>query len=206
MRERAARRRFFAIRPVCAKVALGAATLDAAELETIRVMSARSEETLRAEIANARRFATGDDAVLPPAARAAVLERLGQYGVLLAARAVRAGANDREQLARNLASASGMTELAGLIVRHFGNRALLIKLERLVGELRALCLRVRQAGGDAARSARAVDDALAVLRRYYEGALVLDDAEVDELLRVTGESGTSLAQRLGADDGASPQT
>ena len=219
MQEPAARRLFFAIRPVCARVALGAATLDAAEFETIRVLSARSEETLRAEIANARRFATGDDADLPPAARAALLERLGQYGVLLAARAVRAGVKDREALSRELGRASGMTELANLIVHHFGNRALLIKVERLVGELRALCLRTRQAGAEAARTARLVDDTLdafwtrehglaelAVLRRYYEGALVLEDTEVEELLRVTGESGTSLALRLGADDGAAPQT
>ena len=219
MREPAARRLFFAIRPVCARVALGAATLDAAEFETIRVLSARSEDTVRAELANARRFATGDDAELSAEARAAVLERLGQYGVLLAARAVRAGVNDREALAHELARASGMTELANLIVHHFGNRSLLIKLERLVGEVRALCLRVRQAGGGAAHCARLVDDALdafwtrehgfaelAVVRRYYEGALVLDDAEVDELLRVTGESGTSLAERLGADDGAASPT
>jgi hypothetical protein len=218
MREPAARRLFFAIRPVCAKVALGAATLEAAEFETIRVLAARSEETLRTALANARRFATGDDNDIEAPARAAVLERLGQYGVILAARAVRSGAATREDLARELGHASGMTALSDLIVSHFGSRALLIKLERSIVELRALALRERNNNAAAGDSGRAVDDALdafwtrehgfaelAVLRRYYEGALELEGSEEDEMLRVTGESGTSVAERLGESAGASPQ-
>ena len=44
---------------------------------------------------------------------------------------------------------------------------------------------------------------LAVLQHHYDGGLELTTAEAAELLRVTGEQGTSLAARLGLSAGAS---
>jgi hypothetical protein len=220
MREPESRRLFFAIRPVCALVALGAETLTEEEYEALRALSVLSGEALRSALGSARRFAAPKLAgvKVDAALRGALFERLGAYGIVLATDLLRKRKLKREALARELYRASGMADLEDLVVSHFGNRALLIKLERLVGELRALCLRERgRRRGAELRAVLAVDDALdglsvrehafaelAVLRRHYEGALDLDGGEIEELLRVTGESGTSIEERLGAEAGTPP--
>jgi len=221
MREPESRRLFFAIRPVCALVALGAQTLTEGEYDALRALTALGDDALRTALGAARRFTAPKlagvkvDAVL----RGALFERLGAYGIVLATGLLRKRKLTREALANELYRASGMADLEDLVVSHFGNRALLIKLERIVGELRALCLRERgQRRGAELRAVLAVDDALdglcvrehafaelAVLRRHYEGALDLDPGEIEELLRVTGESGTTTQERLGAEPGTSAE-
>jgi len=212
MKDPAAQRLFFTVRPVCALVAFGAATLGGADVNTLRALGRQPDAEVVRAVSNLRRFEAGAPA------NASLLARLGQCGIVLATRLIREGVAEPGALARELEHRSGMTSLRELIVSHFGNRALLIKLERVIAELRALCLRERNrvSGGDE-RAVLAVDDALdglyvrehgfaelAVLRRHYDGALALDPPEVDELLRVTGESGTSVGERLGVEAGAAP--
>ena len=104
-----------------------------------------------------------------------------------------------------------MPAFRNLLDRHFGNRADVIKLQRVITVLQERQQPVRTAL--APRERLRMDAAfaevtrlgfaehafaeLAALQRYYDGRLELTGAEAAELLRITGEHGSSPAAKLG---------
>ncbi len=98
-----------------------------------------------------------------------------------------------------------MVKLRAAISAHFGNRAYLIKLQQMAADLR---LQARTADKAIAAALAEVDGLavnehgfaeLGVLRDYYRDQLNLTTAEAAELLKVTGEQGIWVTDRLGLD-------
>ncbi|MDN3025884.1 dynamin family protein [Streptomyces sp. S.PB5] len=153
------------------------------------------------------------DLPVPPGIRAGLVERLGAWGVFLACGFLRDGL-DEESVRRQLLRRSGVTELRELVLRHFGNRAALIKLDHGQREIAAEVSRLRSAAQRSGQRVPQVADSvarllesarmsdpgpseLAALGAHYRGLLTLTQAEEAQLLAVTGERGTSCAARLG---------
>ena len=211
----AANRVFYAVRAVCGLLAFGARTLDGQDVDDLRTLARVADDRLTRMLRYAERFVAHEDAELgvPPERRRALVERrLGQYGIWLAAGLLRSGATE-DELRDELWRRSGVAELHELIVSHFGRRAFLIKAQTGLRDGRTEARRARQShNGDVARaSAQAAGalealetgepafEELGLLRSYYEDGerLGLRDGEADELLRITGERGTSIGPRLG---------
>ncbi|PPK68518.1 hypothetical protein V5P93_004375 [Actinokineospora auranticolor] len=164
----------------------------------------------------ARRVARGplfgtrdyDDIALPPPARTRLLERFGQYGIVLACDLTRAGVDSVAALRTELANRSGLNRFRTLLADHFGRRADLIKVAHTLSRTNTLTT------NGSARLQSTLDtlkseittlelshtqhfQALRVLTDHYDGALTLSPADAAELLRPTGEHGDSLSDRLG---------
>jgi hypothetical protein len=214
------RRIFHDVIPVCSKLSEGAAGLTDEEFAGIELLSRVPESRLRARLDDRRGFATRqyDDLPLPTERRAALVTRLSQYGVFLASRLVREGADTPADLSRALEAASGMESLRRTLLSHFGERSELIKLGRIVDAARDLVTRqppaedprVRARIGDALRMVTdwEHDDPafveLRLLQQWYERRLDIPDAAGEELERAAGERGTSVADRLGFTDSSAP--
>jgi GTPase Era involved in 16S rRNA processing len=210
---------FYTIVPVCGLAALGIQTLKASEFDTLTQLAALPEERLDKLLRTVERFKTKeypDQPEIPHLVqRQQVMQRLGQYGVWQACRLIRSGIVD-QSLVLALMQNTGMKDLRHLITSHFGNRAFLIKLNTAVEHLLAICFQLQQqhtgstlqtiqliAGQLERLKAQAHEfQELRVLRSYYDGNLELADDEIQQLLQVTGEYGTSCANRLGLRDRA----
>jgi hypothetical protein len=173
-------------------------------------------------VGNARRWSRGEiDGVSVPAdRRKSLLERFTGCGVVLACHLIRAGVDDPAELRTQLCQYSGLTKFRQTLVDHFGERADLIKLDRLIERTRDLCddqrITLTAVQGDildeatslitGLRSAQPAFNERAALRAHYERRLALDEQQTREMLRLFGESpgGRSIADRLGL-PGASPR-
>lgn len=157
------------------------------------------------------------DLPVPAGVRATLVDRLGAWGVFLACAFLRDGLGE-DAVRRALLERSGVTELRELVLRHFGNRAALIKLDHGQREIADEVARLRAAAQRAGRRPPAVADQvadllesmrvtdpgpseLAALGAHYRGRLSLTAREESQLLAVTGELGTSCAARLGLPPG-----
>jgi hypothetical protein len=214
------RRTLYRIVPFCGLLALGAQTLTPDEFAALTRLAGLSQERFAQLINNARRFVMMTDADLPvtPTERQQLLARLGWYGVWLACQRIRAGVTEQQQLASELVEHSGLPQLRQLILSHFGNRAFLLKLDRILRQVLALDLhlRPRVAAADQAVLHEVITRfealktelhpvrELGVLCHYYDGRLRLSPEEVEMLLQVTGETGTTCGERLGL-PGAAPE-
>jgi GTPase SAR1 family protein len=204
---------FYTIYPVCGHLALGAQTLTQREWEildrSIGILPERMESLLR----NVNRFCEREypDIAVSAAERRQLCDRLGQYGVWQAYNLRRLGIVDRAQLTNALLERSGINRLRETIVSHFGYRAYLIKLSRVLLKLKAVYFQSRSqlngrqlqileeiAGKFEALEAQELGLVeLRILRDFYNRQLDFDEREAQQLLEVTGEFGTSCGERLG---------
>ena len=209
-----ANRVFYTIAPVCSKVALGAQTLTEGQLKTLTQLASLPSERLLQALDSVEEFAgeEAEDLSVPAVRRREVLERLERWGVWLACGLIRDGATELDALKAQLLERSELPKLRELLISHFGNRALLIKLGTSLRKVKPVLREARQASnGDAVavREAERILERLElkehafkeldVLRTYYsdpEGAGLTPEEE-KQLVEVTGEHGTSCAARLG---------
>jgi hypothetical protein len=124
---------------------------------------------------------------------------------------VRQGVSEAAELRTELIARSGITEFKRVLVQHFGNRADLIRVRGQLDVLHhlgqaispSLTPRDRLGLTDAVRVLNRLEQnehafaELAVLRQFYDGVLTFTPAEGAELLRVTGEYGIGVPDRLG---------
>jgi hypothetical protein len=220
------RRLLYELHPIASKIAEAAGTFtveedfpDLVELATSRKIAPKD---LAGRVANARRWSRGEiDGVSVTAdRRKSLLERFTGCGVVLACHLIREGVDDPAKLREQLRQISGLTKFRQTLVDHFGERADLIKLDRLIERTGGLCddqrmtlTAVQEDILDEAtslitglRSAQPAFNERAALRAHYERRLVFDDEQTKEMLRLFGESpgGRSIADRLGL-PGASPR-
>jgi hypothetical protein len=213
MKDAGAARLLFDLRPIASLVAAGAATLPESEFADLSQLARLPPDLL------ARRAGLGplftsrdyDDIPVPATRRRALFGRLGGYGIVLGCALIRDGMDNADGLRRELIERSGMPAFRNLLTGHFGNRADVIKLQRVITVLQERQQPIRTAlpprerlRMDAAFAevtrlgfAEHAFAELAALQRYYDGRLELTDAEAAELLRITGEHGSSPATRLG---------
>lgn len=213
---------FFTVLPVCGLLGFGAQTVTDAELERLAELARLDPALVAKRLRYAERFATReyDDVAVGPADRAALLSRLGQYGIWGGVTAIRDGVTGHDAIRERLLDLSGVGTLRELIVSHFGHRALLIKSQNGVRKGRAEAQRARaefaggpeQAAFEAAAALEELEcgepafEEFGLLRMYYRDAeaLGLRDGEHEHLLEVTGEHGTTLGPRLGLPATAAP--
>ncbi|MFE4831045.1 dynamin family protein [Streptomyces sp. NPDC056672] len=215
------RRILFELVPVAGLLATGAAACTERDAADLVQLSRVAPALLEARVRRGPYFASRDYPDLPVGTerRAALLRRFGGYGTVLACALARDGLTDRAGLREELLRRSGVVRLGQVLTEHFGNRADLVKLDAAVqemGELPALggqgaepWMRWRlEEAADQVTRLRLTEHAfreLALLRRVYDGSVVLTAQELSEVLRITGEYGDSPAVRLGlpADSGRS---
>ncbi|MGD0705840.1 MAG: dynamin family protein [Trebonia sp.] len=213
MSEAGASRLLFELRPVASLVGAGAATLTEDEYGDLAALARLAPDLLARRVALGPLF-TGrnyDDMPVPPARRRALFGKLGGYGIVLSCGLIRDGLDSRAGLRQELIDRSGMAAFKRLLGGHFGNHADAIKLQRVIAVLQERQrlmlpdlppkqrLRMDSAVAEVTRLgfAEHAFAELAVLQHHYDGRLELTAAEAAELLRVTGEQGTSVGARLG---------
>ncbi|MFF3938076.1 dynamin family protein [Streptomyces phaeofaciens] len=211
---------FYTIVPIAGLVGEGARLLTGDEIDVLAELAKAPPKVLVNRLRDTTRFALGElrGIDVPPERRRPLVERIGTWGIHRACGFLRDGATE-DELRTALVEVSGVAALRDLVVRHFGSRESLMKLEDgLRGVEGTLAeLRRRAAGGGTPVPPVAAEVAgrlerlrlntagfaeLGILSAHYRGELRLSPAETEELLRVTGEHGTSLARRLDAPDTA----
>ncbi|WP_370151372.1 dynamin family protein [Streptacidiphilus sp. EB129] len=218
MREGRADRSLYELHPLASLVGAAAATLGPEDFDDLGALAHRlSRETLVRRVKFGPGFAGGghQDLPVPPERRRSLFQRLNAYGIVLACDLIRDDVPDLDALRRELYHSSGLSAFRTLLVDHFGRRADLIKLDRLIAEINAQVAAAKRGarapGTDWVRSVldraavevtrmafqeRAFDE-LTVVHDYYADALTFSDQDALEALRIVGERGTSAAERLG---------
>lgn len=149
-----------------------------------------------------------------------IWKKLGQYGVFLTVSALQQGRRI-EELCNILYEGSGIEDLIRLIKQHFGNRSYLIKLRYVIARIRAKCyvmlnnegqkdsglsncLECILSGCEKLEADEHAFSELRVLQNYYNGSLkIYNPDEIEDFLRITGESGSHCEARLGMPEGTS---
>ncbi len=204
----------YTIYPTCGLLAFGAQTLTKDEWQILtRLAQSLPEERMHKLIKDVRRFCDREypDVPIPPSQRQELFNRLGQYGIWLAYTLIRSGVNNQAQLTDELLKRSGIPQLRDLILSHFGHRSYLIKLGKVLQEIKVASFRYQQ--NLPVRQQKIIKNVaglfeeleaqehgfseLRVLRNYYDKKLDFDENEVKQMLEVTGEGGTSCGERLG---------
>lgn len=186
-------------------LALGGTTLAADEFAVLRALADLPRAEVDPVLLSADRFA-GPAFPLPvdPAARAALLDRFGLFGVRLATTLVRRGFADRASLAAELVRSSGVVELRTAVAECFVDRADALKARSALIALDAVLRAEPRPTPVAAELERVLANAhdlreLRLLAALRTGRLSLDllgeDAE-DEARHLLGAHGATPADRL----------
>jgi hypothetical protein len=207
----------YELRPVASLVGAAAGGLTEADFADLRALALDIEPTV---LVSRVRFGPGftsaefPELPVPPGRRRSLFERLAACGIMLASQLIRAeGVADLATLRRELDERSGLTAFRALLAEHFGRRADLIKLQRLLAQVSELPRELAARPEVTARDRAAVDDLaaacaglernvlplaeLTVIRACYDQRLEFTPADAADALRLLGEHGGSAAARLG---------
>ncbi|MDQ0377904.1 GTPase domain-containing protein [Amycolatopsis thermophila] len=193
--------------PVAGLLAAAGRTLTEAEFQALGALAGVPREELEPRLLSADRFVAEDfPAPVAAAGRAALIERFGLFGVRLALTLIRRGANTLPALAGQLVPRSGLTDLRDAIDGYFAARREVLKARSaLIGLEVVLRMEPRPA---AAPLATELERLLAGAHDFRElrltaalrtGRTVFPAEVKSEALRLIGATGTSRAERLGAD-------
>ena len=213
-------RMFFRIHAVAALASAGVRAINENELGWLGELSGAEPRRLAAALSDANWFSRADQisgVALPKEARGALVARLGAWGTLKAAQYLRAR-TPLDELRQRMDIDSGVADVRQTLLEHFGNRSAVIKLDQALRDisghidlLRMSAVSAHEPLPPVTRDVAGIVERirlsgselpeLAVLEDYYQGRLNLDEADLAEVLQVTGERGRSVAARLGlADD------
>ncbi|MFC5664508.1 dynamin family protein [Kitasatospora misakiensis] len=218
-------RLMYDLRPLCSLVGAAAGQLTEADFADLAELATVEPALLARRVARGPYFTTRPypDLPVPADRRAHLFGLLAGYGLTLACGLLRDGVDRLPELRAELDRRSGLADFRRLLTDHFGARADLIKLRRIVDRARTLpdTLPLDLLPPDppsAARIRATVDRAvgrfvdlevqqhafreLTVLRDCYDGRLAgFTEPELLELRRVAGEFGATPAARLGLPPG-----
>lgn len=207
-------RLFYTIYPICGLLAEGVQTLTDKHFATLSQLAKLPEKRFARLSRYVPKFLAPyepEDIPVSQEQRDELNQQLGLYGIIQAYHLLNSGVENREQLIAELIKKTGIPELRQLILSHFGHRAFLIKLGKVLqdisvnyfqqrlhlkGESREI-LEAVTSKFDALQAKEHAFQELEVLRSYYDRKLDFDDQEQKQLLEVTGEYGTSCGERLG---------
>ena len=144
---------------------------------------------------------------------------LSQYGIYSICCAIRQGVERGEPLRAYLYEKSGVKHVSDVVLRHFGNRSDLIKLNYIICRLQSCFWKLKQESvSENVRliSGRILEDLqkiregeqafleLDLLEDYYNRRFSFEDGEDErQFLEITGEFGDSCEARLGMAEGCS---
>ncbi|TDB71012.1 GTPase [Micromonospora sp. KC723] len=188
-------------------VGLAGRTLGEAEFAALAELARVPRPQLEGHLLSADRFLRGELPVyVDTADRAALLDRLGLFGVRLATTLVRTGCDTRATLAAELVRRSGLAELRESVHRLFVDRQGVLKARSALAAVETVA-RTRPAP-DTRALLDSVERVLAGAHEFAELRLFaalrgdrsgFDAAAVEEARRLIGGEGAGLAARLGVD-------
>ncbi len=202
--------------PVAGLLAEAGGSLRQSEYDQLAALAGLEPRRRELAMASAARFTADEElAGVGAAARAALLDRFGLYGVGLAIRMISGGeAPTATDLARGLVAHSGLGELRELLVSQFESRRGVLKARSALQSLDALRRREPPPDPDAAADlAFRIEEIQANAHLFAEmrlfaahraGTVRLPAAHRDEVERLLGAEGFSAAERLGLPAGAGP--
>lgn len=142
-----------AVVPVAGLLALAGRTLRHGDFVALRALADADHEQVSRMLLTADRFTRPEAPVpLSPEVRAALLERLGLFGIRLSITLVKAGIPDASALAEELLERSGLTELRRLLRVHFLERGAHLRAGTALRLLEAVLAAHPVAGDDALRA------------------------------------------------------
>ncbi|TDB71785.1 hypothetical protein [Micromonospora sp. KC721] len=188
-------------------VGLAGRTLAEPEFAALAELARVPRPELAGHLLSADRFLRGELPVyLDTADRAALVDRLGLFGVRLATTLVRTGCDTRAKLAAELVRRSGLAELRESVHRLFVDRQGVLKARSALATVEAVA-RTRPAA-DGRALLGAVERVLAGAHEFAELRLFaalhgdrsgFDAGTVEEARRLLGGEGSSLPARLGVE-------
>ena len=201
--------------PVAGLLGQAGTTLREEEFRALATIAALPEDVCNELLLTADRLLADDaDVLLTPLERAHLAERLGLFGVRLSVMLIRnRTVRSATELAQRLAADSGLEELRGVLVRQFLERSRLLRARSALATVRAV---LRRGGcADADRIDARVEEVMAAAHEFVEVRLLTDlrtgtvavaERLEEEMDRLLGGSGHSIARRLGLpDDSSVPQ-
>ena len=194
--------------PVAGLLAQAGMTLREREFAGLARLAAEPREDLERLLLSADRF-VHSDAVLPGEERAALLGRLGVFGIRVATTVIRQGTDNASSLATQLVRRSGLEELREVLTTQFGQRRDLLKSRSALLALERAIRRDPRPGSEPLASdvERILAGAhefteLRLLNALRSGAVSLGKEILDEAERLLGATGTAPAARLALDPDA----
>lgn len=212
------KRQLFSIYPVCAKAAEGCSKLSKSEWSLLFALSQRiSIEELTDYLFDARTFCECGDEEYEQIGtkdfRALLIEKLGQYGIIEAVRQIKSGRSE-EEIVGIMKERCGITTVSNVLQSHFGNRTFMIKAQFIFNYLKPAVLSVRKKEAKNSVLFNICDQMLTdiesivtslqtfkelkVLQMYYNNRVRFDQKEeTEDFLRITGEYGKTVEEKLG---------
>ena len=212
LRNTSVRSMLFEVEPVCGKLAETAARLSESDLHDLRQLAGLPQARLEGSLLSAQVFLRQDrDLPLRWERREELYAAFTGYGLKVATSLIRDGVDTLADLREQIQQASGITRLRDRLTYHFARRADLLKTrvtyEQLVRADRSLHRDLAHA------DRRALDRVVSMvvtdyqhelglaelnlLQRVQTGAIVVSDADRDQILHLIGEYGRSVQARLG---------
>ena len=218
------KRQLFSIYPVCAKAVEGCSKITELEWSGLSAIAEKmSAEELTDYLFDAKTFCECQDeefAALGTAAfRTLLIENIGQYGILEIVRQLRCGAT-KEEIPAIMQEKCGIAKVSGTLQSHFSNRTFLIKAQYIFNYLRSIVSASRKkaprnsklyhiceqisADLESLISTQQTFKELRVLQMYYNNQVAfVTPEEKEDFLRVTGEYGKTVEEKLGMPVGSS---
>jgi hypothetical protein len=191
-------------------VALAGRVLTEPEFAALATLAAAPRTDLEGFLLSADRFVgTQFPAPVASEVRRALLDRLGIFGVRLAATLIRTGCDSRAKLAAELVRRSGLTELRESMGRYFIDRADVLRARSALVVLESVLRRHFRPGSRellawVEYTVASTHDfrELRLLAALQDPQLGLDSGLTAEAQRLVGGNGIGLTARLGVDDDA----
>jgi hypothetical protein len=203
--------------PVAGLLAASGAALREDEFRTLATVAAASRVDMDELLMTADRFARAATPIeVAPAARQALLDRLGLFGVRLGTALVRQGVADSSvRLSQELMGRSGLGELKSVLLHQFAGRRDVLQSRSALTTLER-AVRTASPAGPNAEGQRLLNEAeritagahefveLDLLSDIRSGGLALRPDESAAAERLLGGQGTRIEHRLGVPDGSGP--
>lgn len=188
-------------------------TLREPEFDALTELARLPKKDLDPYLLSVDRFVTGSvPGPVPADVRAGLLLRFGLFGVRLALTLLRRGVTTLPALAGELAQRSGLGELRDSVERSFVERRPVLKARSALIALEVV-LRMEPRPAAAALAAE-LEQVVACAHEFRElrllaalrgGRVVLPDELRDEALRLLGDEGSGVPDRLGIEPDADPR-
>jgi hypothetical protein len=199
--------------PVAGLLAATAATLREDEFRAVTTLAAADEAERDRLLLTASRFTTAESPIpLDAARRAALMDRLGYFGIRLALRLVQTGVTTTANaLSRELLTHSGLGPLRDALESRFAARADVLKARSALLALDGVVTRwpIPAAAGLRHELERITSGAhefaeLRLLDTLRSGGLMLTDTERTHAQRLLGDAGVDPRARLGLEPATRP--
>ena len=198
--------------PVAGLLGQAGTTLREEEYRALATIAALPDAECNELLLTADRLLADDtDVRLTPLERAHLADRLGLFGVRLSVTLIRDGTvRSATELAKRLATDSRLEELRGVLVRQFLERSKLLRARSALAVVRAV---LRRGGcADAELIDARVEEVMGAAHEFVEVRLLTDlrtgtvgiaERLEEEMDRLLGGSGHSIARRLGVPENSS---